>query len=493
MRNNPMIKTALYKKVLTPEQEANMAKHIDDFVTELNATAPDFKSEVLGITEGLPQREISEAIGAYIEAQDDMVSLIESYVGESQKAKFISLVKQYCLDKIGLSVLLQKMTPIGEQGYVDLVMSQLQSNLAFLPQKIRRLLPRRITIETDPTGKITKMSNQFMAINETLEKKSLTMVALVQAYNRVVAQVKADLTSSKTLVKMSAIITAILMETGIRPGRPGERSRMRAPTGGFLKDAEGEDLYVDTFGATTLNRGHIKFVRENFVELDFLGKDAVRNVATLTNTEVITALQSIMSSPITRAPGEPDYVFRDFHGRVFSHLTLSSYFKQNFAGFSPSDFRDLKATEEHLNELRTQQAALLARIKVHIDAQVADLKERVIDEIALAIEESLKKAQVALNHENLENTINYYVNPVVTLSFLSTAEVQSTLELAVAGDLPALSFDVDKFIEKASGAVTPIGGAPSKKAPRKRAPKISSYRVGSLLDVVEHLEEELSV
>jgi len=80
------------------------------------------------------------------------------------------------------------------------------------------------------------------------------------------------------------------------------------------------------------------------------------------------------------------------------------------------------------------------------------------------------------------------VNPVVTLSYLSTAEVESTLEGAVAGDLPALLFDIDKFIEKAKGAVS-TPAAPK----RTRKKKSSSVESESLLDVVDDLEEDLAV
>ena len=112
---------------------------------------------------------------------------------------------------------------VGKQafkGFQAIEMAKSQAPLrAAIPEELRNFLPENIVVEVDETGNIERITDRFENEHLTLGKKIDKMHALVRDYNKIAKQVKKDLKSGDEVMKLSALITAIMMETGIRPGK----------------------------------------------------------------------------------------------------------------------------------------------------------------------------------------------------------------------------------------------------------------------------------
>ncbi len=325
-----------------------------------------------------------------------------------------------------------------DKGFQAITMSQVQAPVReLIPTDLREFLPTNIVVEVDANGVIEHVTDRFENEHFTLGKKIERMHQLVADYNKIAKKVKRDLKSSDEIIKLSALITAILMETGIRPGKEGN---------GVVKTVDGEEVHIETFGAVTLGPGHVRFVRDNFVELEFLGKKTGRNTASLSDTEIIKVLDTYVKQALTKGT---KYVFVTAAGDRFTYSDLQRYFRENLAGLAPTDFRKLKATEEVLHAIHEEQEALYARIRAFAKKAKGDLKERVVAAIVETLNTAIAKAQEALSHENANTTRRSYINPEIIFRFLSTGQVEDTLSAAILTGKSTLGFDPQVFVDRA--------------------------------------------
>jgi len=363
--------------------------------------------------------------------------------------------------KFPLAKTLVEVRKQAEKGFQAIVMAQSQAPLRkHLPEEIRAFLPKNIVVEVDRDGVIQRVTDRFENEHETLGVKIQVQHNLIHKYNDIVRQVKKDLTASDERIRMAALVTAIIMETGIRPGQEGNH---------VVKTQDGQEVEIETFGATTLGPNHIKFFRDNFGQLEFTGKKGTTNVAVLTNPQVLKILQTYVEQA---KAGNSNLIFVGKDGVPFTYNDLAKYFKARFAGFSPTDFRKLKATETVLTNLRQSQVELYRRIQEFSQQQTKSLKSKVTAEVAAVIEQAYLDAQKTLSHESVEVTIRAYVNPEVVLRFLSQGRVEDTLQQAILSGRPRLMFDPNVFVQQALN-YTPV-------------------RVATLQNILDDLESELS-
>lgn len=324
------------------------------------------------------------------------------------------------------------------QGFQAIELYKGQKPLEVLPGEVKALLPKNIVVKVDEDGHITKMTDRFSNAHENLAKKIDKMRELAVRYNGIVKKVKKDLKSSDELTRLSALITSIIMETGIRPGKIGQ---------GFTKLVDGEELSIDTFGAITLGPTHVRFIRDNFAELDFPGKKGTVNIALLTDPQVIGLLKTYVDKALT---SQVPFVFITEKGEQYGYKHFQRYFRtQVFSGIAPSDFRKLKATQAVLDHLNTEQEALYERVRAFSETEIDNLKERVTEEVVKVVQDAYVKATQALSHEEAKTTIEQYINPEVVLRFLSQGKIEKDLRRAILEQKNQLSFNPEVFIERA--------------------------------------------
>lgn len=358
-------------------------------------------------------------------------------------------------DRFPLNKVMVEVGKQADKGFEAIAISESQAPLReVVPEDIRAFLPKNIVVEVDDSGVISKVTDRFENEHLTLAKKIQKMHKLVRQYNKIARQVKKDLKNSDELTRMAALITAIIMETGIRPGKEGNH---------VVKIEDGKEVEIETFGAITLGPKHVKFVRNNFITMEFIGKKGGTNIANLSDASIIKILKDYVEKA---KKGGSKFIFTTSKGQQFTYTDLQRYFREQLGDFSPTDFRKLKATETVLNNLRDAQADLYSRIKQFAKVQGDDLRDRVAQEITTTLDEAYRKAQEALSHEDVATTIRSYVNPEIILRFLSQGGVADTLDKAILGGKTKLVFDPKTFVQRAMG------------------------KTGSLQDILDDLEDE---
>ena len=329
------------------------------------------------------------------------------------------------------------------KGYQAITMAEAQAPVReALPPDLQAFLPANIVVKVDADGNIQQVTDRFVNQHETLGKKISRQHDLVRRYNEIARQVKADLRGGSEMTRLAALVTAIIMETGIRPGKVGN---------GVVEVKDGEEVPVETFGAVTLGPKHVQFVKD-FAELEFIGKMGSRNTASLSDREVIDVLKQYVDGA---RKGGSRFVFVTRRGQRFTYNDLQLYFKNTgpLSGLAPTDFRKLRATTMVLDRLYSEQQALYERIRGYTQDQVGDLQGRVTQEVVETLQRAQEEARAALSHDTVEVTTRAYINPEVILRFLSQGAIEKRMEEAVLGGQPALRFDPAVFVQRALGRV----------------------------------------
>ena len=357
---------------------------------------------------------------------------------EPFKKKALTLLREIGFGRKPLIEGLEVLDGIIIGSFQSSALAEGQAPLKSIPPEIRAFLPKNLVVEVDPNGTLQRVTERFGNESRTLEVKIERMKLIVRNYNNIVQKVKRDLNSPKEKTKLAAIVTSIIMETGIRPGDIGNAATIHAG---------GEKIVVETFGATTLGPEHIDFVRENFAKLEFIGKKGTLNTAYLKDSEIIRILQDLVAK--ARAGGSK-YIFVTASGDQFDYGDLSGYFSENFSGIDPTDFRKLRAAETIFLELQKSQENLYAKIRELTALEEKELRERVLEAIRETLGEAIEKSREALSHKSQSETIESYLDPRITLQFLSRGAVAKTLHDAILDNDLVVAFDPMKFVELAS-------------------------------------------
>lgn len=443
----------------TPESKAwerdekARAKHVAEavraFVPLLETLRP-FADQATKAFPGKDKDSLASRARTFVKLVKDNPALktyLDTWIGTDQhhpqayswRSTIIYRIRDHLLfpDKFPLRKTLEEVKKQADKGFEAIVMAMAQAPLRrVLPEELRAFLPKNIVVEVDHDGTIQRVTDRFENEHETLEVKIRTQHQLIRQYNAIVRQVKKDMESGDEMTRMAALVTAIIMETGIRPGKEGNH---------VVKTENGQEVDIETFGATTLGPQHVRFVRD-FAELEFVGKKGTTNIATLTNPQVMALLKTYVEQA---KKGGSTMIFITKTGKPFTYKDLARYFRTRFAAFSPTDFRKLKATETVLENLRKEQVSLYQRIRAFAKQKTEDLKERVTAEIVRSVQTAYEEAQRALSHESVEVTIRAYVNPEVVIRFLSQGQIEDNLERAILTGRQRLAFDPDVFIQRA--------------------------------------------
>jgi hypothetical protein len=400
----------------------------------------------------------------------DMMEFLAKYIGTddqdekaySWRGAIIYQARDVLIGGKSIKDALVEVEKQADKGFEAIAMAEAQAPVrSVIPAELREYLPKKIVVTVDAKGNIQRVTDRFENESFTLGVKIEHMREIVRDYNSIVKKVKMDLGSQDEITKLAALITSIIMETGIRPGQEGNAA---------VKTINGEKVEVETFGAITLGPNHIRFVRDNFAELEFIGKKGGTNIATLSDTTIIKVLDHYVKNALTKGS---KFVFVTEAGVTFTYTDLQRYFRLNFAGLNPTDFRKLKATETLLGALRSEQASLYTRIKAFAGAAVTDLRERIVNEIVATMNRAIEKAQQALSHDDAATTIRSYINPEIIFKFLANGRVDDTLREAILDGHQRLAFDPAVFMQQAMA-------------------KGASIRTATLRDLLEQLESEMS-
>ena len=406
--------------------------------------ASQAKSSISGSDEkALNKRK--KAVLKDLEVDPQVKSYLNSFIGkvsmegaESKRRASMRLMTSYLLGEIGLKEAVEKATSQHTLAYKRIQTHKGQKTIQeVIPPELRAFLPDTIVVDLDENGNIKEINDTFGNKTYTLKEKIKNQKKIIRRYNAIAKKIKADLKSESERTRLSALISSIIMETGIRPGQKGNKV--------VKVDDEGNEVEVETFGAITLTPDHVKFVKDGFAEIKFKGKKGTTNLAQVEDSAVLKMLKDYVDNAIENGS---DYIFIDESGRQYCYEDLRKYFAKNFKGFKITDFRKLRATQVVFDCLKEERKDLLKRIKQYAELEAEELRQKVVDEIADTLEKAHERAQVALSHDDSKTTKKSYINPEVILRFLSSAQLGHTLRQAIMQGKTKLSFDPMVFMRE---------------------------------------------
>jgi len=313
-----------------------------------------------------------------------------------------------------------------------------------IPQTFLKFLPKTLIVETDKNSKITGIKAKFAEKLDDIGAKIERQKLLITNLSKLELKLKKDLLSTDHDTKMKALIVYLMLDTGIRPG--DEDNKIKIDVEKDDEESEEIDQYLETYGATTLNKNHIKFLRTNFVALEFVGKKGTINLANISDSTLVKALKDLVDK--TKLNKKSNYLFLDTQGKVFDQSKVSAYLRAIIPGLNLTDFRKLKSTRILLEALREKQKMILGMIYDINKDQVANVKEEIIEVIRDVVDQAYRESVKALSHQNMSTTIKSYINPQVLLNFLATGKVADKIEDIVLKD-QKLVFDPQVFITQA--------------------------------------------
>lgn len=418
----------------------SLVKSVKSYASQAKASIQGSGDKVLAKRKRavIADLEVDPQVKSYLNSFIGRVSLDEKM--ESKRKASMRLIASYLLGEIGLKEAVEKAHTQHTSAYKNIQVCKGQKSIKeVLPPELRAFLPDTIVVDIDSEGNIKEINDTFGNKTYTLKEKIQNQKKLIRKYNAIVKKVKADLRSEDERTRLSALITSLIMETGIRPGQRGNKV--------VEVDDEGNEVEVETFGATTLTTDHVEFMKDSFVKIKFKGKKGTQNVAEVADSQVMSMLKDYVDNAIEQGS---EYIFVDESGRQYCYEDLRKYFAKNFKGFKITDFRKLRATQVVFDALKEERKDLLKRIKQFANLEAEELRQKVVDEIATTLEEAHKRAQVALSHEDSKTTKKSYINPEVILKFLSSAQLGQSLRQAILQGKTKLSFDPMVFIREST-------------------------------------------
>lgn len=308
----------------------------------------------------------------------------------------------------------------------------------------REFLPPNVTFEIGPTREVLRIVEVFGREKKNWETMARKLAYIAEQFNGIVREVKADMRSNDEAKRLCALMTAITIETGLRPGKVGNEANIKDPE-------TGEEIGLETFGVTTMQPRHVKFIRNNFAELRFIGKKGTEQVANLSDQDILKALQDALQS--TSITGDTDMLFVTKSGQHVGYPEMQQYVRDKWGEITPTDFRKLKATRTFYDKLKARAAELRSELAKAVVAGKQMRRNQVVSKIMETLESAASDAQQALSHQDWKTTIQSYVDPRVIVNFLSQGGLDDTLDdILIRGKNVRLVFDFDAFVGRAKVA-----------------------------------------
>jgi len=424
----------------------------------------------------------------FIENDRDVQSFLNEYIPSKSHSSVVKLLITIIFKGEFEDTMLESLKSKIEASFESEMIEISQEHMSeAISQEMMKHIPKRLIVEVDPDGEISEVSDLFDNLHKDVKAKMRAMNILIDKYNSIVKAVKTDLKSKDVNKRMKAVILAIVLETGVRPGGVGA-SNLKDKDGKTIYDEKKEPIQVDTFGASALSLSSISNVLKDAVEFEFLGKSSTRNLIRVTQPEVVKIIKDLsQDTEVGRADllfGQT-FLFKNSNGNIVSNSSMNNYFKKLVGGegLVLTDFRKLKATQSVFDHLKAKQEMLLERIKSFVVDEVEGLRERVAEEVSQTIGEAIESAKIALSHSDTTVTIEKYINPLVIMRFLSEGSFKTDLQQAILTNPTHLKFDPQTFINQAMNIRT---------SSQLKVAFIGGSKKATLLDTMEDLEESLS-
>lgn len=344
-----------------------------------------------------------------------------SYIAGDNKQKVFRLICDIVSDQIllrdGKRRLISWASNLFKNTETDSKQAQFEDS--GYEQKLLALLPPQVYFELGPNRELLEIKESFGREQKNWEIMSKKIAYIARHFNEMVKDIKKDLTSGNEVTKLLALMMAITIETGLRPGAMGNAATVVDPD-------TGEKIEIDTFGVTTLQIQHINFVRNEFVELQFAGKKGTTQIAKLTDSDIVNALQQIMSTMSGQSSTSMIFVTRS--GQHVDDSQMRNYVQSKWQDITPTDFRKFVATKSFYNYIKQATADFRLKLLDAVETGHEELKDTVVNGIIGIMNGAIEETKKTLSHKEGNDAWKTYVSPKVILSYLSNGGLEDTLE-----------------------------------------------------------------
>jgi len=301
------------------------------------------------------------------------------------------------------------------------------------------LLPPQVYFELGPNRELLNIKESFGREQKNWEVMSKKIAYIAKHFNAMVAEVKKDLNSGDETTKLLALMMAITIETGLRPGAIGNSANIKDPV-------TGEKIEIDTFGVTTLQVQHVKNIRDGFAELQFPGKKGTEQIGKLTDNDIVTALKQILET--TSLQGDSAMLFVTKDGQHVDDSQMRKYVENKWRDISPTDFRKFIATRNFYTYVKQSTEAFRLQLIDEIAKDQEELKQTIINGAIRIINEAIESTKQVLNHKEGNDAWKSYISPKVILAYLSNGGLNDTLEdILIDNKNVKFNFDFREFIK----------------------------------------------
>jgi hypothetical protein len=311
----------------------------------------------------------------------------------------------------------KKVKGLAELGHQKLELAKKQGDfLKVIPKDLRKYLPENVVVETDKDGKVIGLSEAFGNKEQDFGYKAEQMENLIKKWNQIKKDLQKYYFHQDEKHRVCALVTGLIMETGIRPG-----------SGGTSSMDEGKE--IETFGATTLKVNHITFHRDGTASLRFHGKSGTLNQATLQDKNLVEGLKDWVGQK------RIGFLFKISGRGPITGSEINEFIQNRWGNFTATDFRKLRASRALWEALKEEH-------------QTLNSNKDLIPELQKLIQRAIKKSQKALNHMEDEVTIQHYINPLILLNYFSSGKVPPSFESAVLSPSFKLGFSPNSFLKR---------------------------------------------
>jgi len=365
-----------------------------------------------------------------------------SYVaGEDNKTKVLRLICDMVSDQILLREGKKRLVNWATNFFKNTETEEKQADFqdSGYDQSLLDLLPPQVYFDLGPNRELLTIKESFGREQKNWEIMSKKIAYIAQHFNAMVHDIKNDLNSGDETTKLLALMMAITIETGLRPGAVGNAANVIDP---ITK----EKIEIDTFGVTTLQVQHVKIIRDGFAELQFPGKKGTEQIAHLTDSDIVNALQQILST--TSLQGDTTMLFVTKSGLHVDDTLMRNYVQNKWRDISPTDFRKFVATKNFYNYVKQATLTFRSTLLEELTKDQEIVKETIVNGIIKIISDAIESTKQILSHKEGHDAWQSYVSPKIILAYLSNGGLDDTLEdILIDNKNVRFSFDFKDFIK----------------------------------------------
>lgn len=310
-------------------------------------------------------------------------------------------------------------------------------------EKLINFLPPQVYFELGPNRELLSIKESFGREQKNWYIMSKKIAYIARHFNDIVREIKNDLQSGSESTRLLALMMAITIETGLRPGAVGNAANVIDPD-------TGEKIQIDTFGVTTLQPQHINIIREDFAQLEFVGKKGTMQIAQLTDEDVIRALKDVLN--VMSSNSSTSMVFITKGGEHVDDTKMRQYVKDKWSDISPTDFRKYVATKSFYEYVRNATEEFRRKLSMEVANGQKIVQSEIIDRVIEIMNQGIESAKSILSHKEGHEAWQSYVSPKVIMAFLSNGGIRDTLEdILIDNKNVRFSFNFEDFVNFVEG------------------------------------------